>query len=49
MAISQKIRIKLNMGLPDSAKACTEVSPKTPVRVKYVEYKTKTKLSMANK
>ena len=34
---NRKVRIKLNIGLPDSAKACTEVSPKIPVLVKKVE------------
>ena len=35
--VKKKIRIKLNMGRPDSAKACTDVSPKIPVLVKKVE------------
>src|SRR5690606_36277913 len=36
------------MESPFPVKECTEVSPKTPVRVKKVEYHTKIKMSMKN-
>ena len=45
----RKEKIKIFIALPASVKACTEVSPKIPVRVKNVEYKIKTKLKKANK
>ena len=35
--------------MPKSVKACTEVSPKMPLRVKKVEYKTNKKLNPKNK
>ena len=37
------------MALPASVNACTDVSPKIPVRVKNVEYSTNKKLKIANK
>jgi hypothetical protein len=46
---NRKVRMRLNIGRPDSAKACTEVSPSMPVLVKKVEYRIKMKPRKENR
>ena len=49
MKVNKNIRMRLNIGRPDSAKACTDVSPKIPVLVRKVEYNIKTNVRIAKR